>query len=135
MKSMSGFTLMELLITISIMALLSAIAYPSYRSVIIKVRRSEAQAFLTAAQLKQSEYHILHPDYLTELSALGLPSTHAFYQFSVESASMQGYLLKAEVKSGSSQTQDNLVCQTLFIDQNDNKTRDGKNDNAECWQD
>jgi len=134
MKHFLGFTLIELLITMSVMAVLFAMAYPSYRTVTIKVRRSDAQVRLSSAQLKESEYHITHAGYITDLRLLGLPTAQHFYQFSVVSTSQQGYLLKATVKRGTSQAHDTLVCQTLLIDQDDNKTSDGEHDNASCWQ-
>src|SRR5258705_11108197 len=41
-----GFTLIELMIRVAIIAVLSAIAYPSYRESVAKSRRSDAQAVL-----------------------------------------------------------------------------------------
>ncbi|MFM9914466.1 MAG: type IV pilin protein [Rhizobacter sp.] len=41
-----GFTLIELMITVAIVAVLASIAYPSYREYIDRSRRSEAQGIL-----------------------------------------------------------------------------------------
>jgi type IV pilus assembly protein PilE len=42
-----GFTLIELMVVVTIVALLLAIAYPSYREQVTKTRRSEGTALLT----------------------------------------------------------------------------------------
>ncbi|MDL2337796.1 MAG: type IV pilin protein [Pseudomonadota bacterium] len=44
-----GFTLIELMITVAIVGVLAAIAYPSYRDYIDRSRRSEAQGVLMEA--------------------------------------------------------------------------------------
>lgn len=53
-----GFTLIELMIVVAVIAILSAIAYPSYLSVIRKSHRSDGIALLQAAQLGQEKFRI-----------------------------------------------------------------------------
>lgn len=49
-----GFTLVELMIAVAVVALLSAVALPSYQSSVRKARRSDARAALaTTAQLME----------------------------------------------------------------------------------
>ena len=50
-----GFTLIELMITVAVIAIISAIAIPSYQNHILKSRRSEAITQLLQAQLKQEK--------------------------------------------------------------------------------
>lgn len=45
-----GFTLIELMITVAVVAILASIALPSYKEYIARGRRTEAQTILLAAQ-------------------------------------------------------------------------------------
>jgi type IV pilus assembly protein PilE len=52
-----GFTLIELMITVAIISILAAVAYPSYRSYVDKGRRAEARVMmLEAAQWMERFY-------------------------------------------------------------------------------
>ena len=132
MESKSGFTLIELLVVIAIVAILSALAYPSYQSHIIHSRRADAQTELLKAQLKQSNLYILG-SYSNIAVNVGLPMDHKFYSFSVVSAGNKTYLMKSVAKMGTTQYNDEVACQTLFIDQDSKHTSNGSTDNDQCW--
>lgn len=51
-----GYTLIELMIVVLVIALLAALAYPSYLEQARKTRRSEAKAFLIDAAAKLEQY-------------------------------------------------------------------------------
>jgi type IV pilus assembly protein PilE len=54
-KTARGFTLIELMIVVVVIAILAAIAYPSYQDQVLKTRRAEGKAALldTAQQLER----------------------------------------------------------------------------------
>jgi type IV pilus assembly protein PilE len=52
-----GFTLIDLMITITIMGILAAIAYPSYNSFVIKAREQNARADLVLNINKLERYY------------------------------------------------------------------------------
>ena len=56
MKRTSGFTLIELMVTVAVVGILAAIAYPSYQNQVKKARRSEAQQLLLGASNKEEQY-------------------------------------------------------------------------------
>jgi type IV pilus assembly protein PilE len=51
-----GFTLIELMVCVAIMALLVSLAYPSYQQYVIKANRAAAQQFLMDAASVQHQY-------------------------------------------------------------------------------
>ncbi|HEU4646946.1 MAG TPA: prepilin-type N-terminal cleavage/methylation domain-containing protein, partial [Burkholderiales bacterium] len=55
MRQARGFTLIELLITVVIIGILAAIAYPSYQSYMARSRRADAQQFVQAMDSRQKQ--------------------------------------------------------------------------------
>ena len=66
-----GFTLIELMITVAVVAVLAAIAYPSYTSHIRKGKRATAQAALVDGMARQQAYLLDRRSYGTA-SDIGL---------------------------------------------------------------
>jgi type IV pilus assembly protein PilE len=52
----SGFTLIELMIVVAIVAVLTLIAYPSYQSFVVKANRSQTKSYLMDLAQKQQMY-------------------------------------------------------------------------------
>lgn len=76
-KRSSGFTLMELMITVAIIGILASIAIPAYSSYVIRGKRSDAKAALLSAQLLQEKYRANNTTYGT-LAQIGIiPLTEA----------------------------------------------------------
>lgn len=69
MVKSKGFTLIELMIALLIASILAAIAYPSYKSHLVKTRRSAAQAHLMDVTQYQQQYLLDARAYATDLAA------------------------------------------------------------------
>ena len=68
----SGFTLIELMITVAIIAILASVAFPSYQQYVIRSNRSEMQQFMMDIANREEEFLLNNRIYATSLSDLGL---------------------------------------------------------------
>jgi type IV pilus assembly protein PilE len=76
-----GFTLIDLMITVAMVGILAAIAYPSYTNYMVKSRRSSAQTYLMDVAQAEQQYLLDSRSYATSLTALNMtaPSSVAPY--------------------------------------------------------
>ena len=65
MKKHKGFTLIELMITVVIVAILASIAIPSYREYVIRGNRTAAQAVMMEIATRQQQYFVANRTYAT----------------------------------------------------------------------
>lgn len=119
-----GFTLIEMLIVLVIVALLSAVAYPSYRNSVMKSRRSAAQAVLSDVAQRQQQYLMDARSFTTSLTDLkvAVPAdVSTFYTVSITVAAgpPPTFTASAVPVAGQSQVPDG----TLAITSNGSKTR------------
>jgi len=70
MKRRGGFTLIELMITVAIIAILSAIAMPSYLDYVRKGKRADARAQIQAASIAQEKYRLNNATYANTTAAI-----------------------------------------------------------------
>ncbi len=62
-SSQQGFTLIELMITVGIVAILASIAVPSYRQYMIRAHRSAAKEAMMDIANRQQQYLLAHRSY------------------------------------------------------------------------
>lgn len=83
-----GFSLIEIIITIAIIAILTAIAYPLYDNHKRKSKRSDAHTTLSRIAQAQERFFTDNDAYATTVTALrGIDSDiseHSFYKITVE---------------------------------------------------
>lgn len=126
-QGQAGFTLIELMITVAIVAILVSIAVASYDFATVKTRRSAAKACLVEGAQYMERYYTLHFSYKDAT----LPDCSAdvtdFYTVGFDGTpDADGYKIKAVPTA----RQDDSRCGTLTIDVTGAK---GATDVDACW--
>lgn len=95
-RPVTGFTLIELMIAVAIVAILASIAYPSYQEQVSKSRRAEAKAALMDAASRAERYRSARAD--ASYTGFGNPGAteHGFYNVTVNVTSATTYTLTAQ---------------------------------------
>ena len=116
-KANTGFTLIELMVTVAIVAILAAVAFPSYQDYILRSRRAEGKAILLSTQqLVERGYTDLNSyasAVASTVGASGVLSEHGYYQVTSASATLSTYTLQSTPLG----KQTNDKCKTLTITQ------------------
>ena len=92
-KRTGGFTLIEVVITVGIVAILAAIAIPAYGTYVMRGRIPEATSTLGAKQVEMEQFF---QDNRTYASAPGCSNTNnRYFDFSCTAATATAYTLRA----------------------------------------
>ena len=137
-----GFTFIEVMIALAIVAILAAIAFPAYQDQVRKARRADALNGLHQIQMGQEKWRANHPGYTGALMGAncgdadagndgGLcisdASDQGHYTLAITAASVTGFT--ATATPGGTQVGD--TCGTFAVNQ-DGPLTTGFAD-AECW--
>lgn len=142
MKRLRGFTLIELMIVVVVVAILAAIAIPAWQRYAYRSRRPDGQELLIRIAQAEERYYTNYNRYPVSLSSIGFntdpaPSEHGYYTATVAlpagDAAGTGFIATAQPQGD--QAAD--VCQSLSIDNTGDKqpdsTKAAQNTNGPCW--
>ena len=150
--SQAGFTLVELMVVVMVIAILASVAIPSYSGYVTDARRQgAAQEMLTIAS-RQEQHFLDNKAYATTLTQLGYSAqpigtdengayvgatdASAMYTFAITSTTattsgtIRAYTVSA-IPKGSQLSRDS-ECATLTLNEAGVRTADGAS-NPECW--
>lgn len=145
-RGVVGFTLIELMIVVAIIAFLVMVAMPSFQGQIRKTKRNIGKAELLSVVARQEQFFTNNKQYATALTDLGYSANPyaidsdavevavtaggRIYTIQLASASATAYTLQAVPQLD--QAKDTL-CGTLQITSTGVKTETGSADVSNCW--
>lgn len=130
----TGFTLIEVMIAVAIVAILASIALPAYQEQVRTGKRTEGQNLLLGAATKQQRYFSDNMKYTDDVSDLGyanpLKTGSGAYTVTITTpADSSTYTITATADVN--QVKDN--CGNLTLTNTSAKGKSGTKTLAECW--
>jgi len=129
----AGFTLIELMIVVAIVAILMAIAVPSYRQHVVRSNRAAAETFMLEVANRQERFLLDNRRYAASLAALGMSAgsdVSPNYTVTVTDSGGVGLSYTITATPIGSQVSD-TECGVLTLDNQGSKTAAGGG--SRCW--
>lgn len=128
-----GFSLIELMIVVAIVAILGAIAYPSYQRYLLTSHRVEAKKMLLDAANRQETYFMDFNRYASSAANLNISeNSDSGYYHLVISAAGNTFTMFATASGAQGSDRDCIIF-SIKQDGTKNATRLGNTTNNACW--
>ena len=123
-----GFSLMELVVVVTIIAILMTLAYPSYINFIRKAHRSDAALELLDWANRQQIWRADHTTYNANIN----PGNTEHYTFAISNMTATTYTLTATPQwAQANDKEDGVACSSLTLDEDGTQGPSGK---LVCWE-
>lgn len=133
MKRTRGFTLIELMIVLAVLAVIVAIGYPSYQEHVKKSRRAEGMGQLLELADRMERAYSDRGTYPTVISEVYVATTDSgFYTLSIVTANNVSFTVRAAPTSLGGQNEDK--CHTFTLTSLGEKSVSGGSHGVDkCW--
>lgn len=146
-----GFTLIDLMVAVAVVAILSVIAYPGYTEAVRKMRRAEARAALMQLMQQEERYYSQTGSYMPFTSASTNANAMKFRWWIGASATGSAYEIKGAICGAGESTSTCImltatpgtanvnssyrdpVCGSLILNSYGIKSTDPSTDSPKCW--
>lgn len=133
MLNKSGFTLLEIMISVAIISVLTTLSFPIYTQHMTKIRRMDATVFLHKISVELEKYYFAHETYegVDIENMLTSTSMHKYYKIILSELSTESYVLTAIPISN--QAREDTLCGSLSLDSSNKKAISGNGNINDCW--
>lgn len=144
-RRIAGVTLIELLVAITIVGILAAIAYPSYTQYVTRANRAAAKSVLLRVADRQEQHFADNKSYAADLTQLGYGANgfmiddqgaevgasdpDRIYEITLTNTSATTYT--AEAAPQLYQASEDTACGTLTLTHSGTRSQTGSSD--DCW--
>lgn len=133
-KRARGFTLVEVMVVVVVVAILASIALPSYSRYGFRARRADAHNMLVHLAAAQERYYSTHNRYSGDMTdfgySAGATTEHGYYVVSLEvGGNGQSFIATATPQGPQASDQ----CGVLGLDNTGKKEWAGTESNGKCW--
>lgn len=141
-----GFSLLELMVVVTIIGILTSIAIPSYTNYITSSRRAAAEGCISNYADYMERYYATHLTYAPvsasstsgaadpngfQADCMSAQNTGAYYDYSLASATTADFTVEAQPKGV--QLSRDTKCGTISINQSGTRTFSGTGNESSCW--